>query len=43
MNVGGEMVVCDVPHRKAMLPMPVGSEVLIGIEVSQVRFMNQTA
>ncbi len=42
-NVGGEMVVCDVPHRKAMLPMPVGSEVLIGIEVSQVRFMNQTA
>lgn len=39
-GVAGETVVCDLPHRKATLPMPIGSEVLLGVEISQIRFMN---
>ncbi|WP_263770724.1 ABC transporter ATP-binding protein [Propionivibrio soli] len=39
-GVGDETVVCDLPHRTATLPMPVGSEVLLGIEISQIRFVN---
>ncbi len=39
-GVEGETVVCDQPHRKAALPMPAGSEVLLGVEISQIRFIN---
>ena len=39
-SVAGETVVCDLPHRKATLPMPAGSDVLLGIEISQLRFVN---
>ena len=39
-SVGGETVVCDLPHRKAILPMPAGSDVLVGVEISQLRFVN---
>lgn len=39
-GVQGETVVCDQPHRKATLPLPVGSEVLVGVEISQIRFVN---
>ena len=33
-------VVCDLPHRKATLALPAGSEVLVGVETSQIRFIN---
>ena len=39
-EVAGDTVVCDLPHRKAALAMPVGGEVLLGVEISQIRFMN---
>lgn len=39
-GVEDETVVCDQPHRKATLPIPVGSEVLVGVEISQIRFIN---
>jgi len=39
-SVDGETVVCDLPHRKATLPIPAGSEVLLGVELSQIRFVN---
>ena len=38
--VDGATVLCDLPHRKASLPMPTGSEVLLGVEISQLRFLN---
>lgn len=39
-SVGDETVVCDLPHRKATLALPAGSEVLVGVETSQIRFIN---
>ncbi len=39
-SVAGKPVVCDLPHRKATLPLPVGSELLLGVEISQIRFVN---
>lgn len=39
-SVGDETVVCDLPHRKATLALPAGSEILVGIETSQIRFIN---
>jgi len=38
--VGDETVVCDLPHRKATLALPAGSEILVGVETSQIRFIN---
>lgn len=39
-DVEGGSVVCDQAHRKAALPMAPGSEVLLGVEVSQIRIIN---
>ncbi len=39
-SVGEETVVCDLPHRKATLALPAGSEILVGVEASQIRFIN---
>ena len=39
-DVAGDTLVCDVLHRKGALAMPVGGEVLLGVEISQIRFMN---
>ena len=39
-DVAGDVLVCDVLHRKGALAMPVGGEVLLGVEISQIRFMN---
>lgn len=39
-SVGEDTVVCDLPHRKATLALPAGSEVMIGVEASQIRFIN---
>ena len=39
-SVGNETVVCDLPHRKATLALPAGSEILVGVETSQIRFIN---
>ena len=39
-EVAGDTLVCDLLHRKGALAMPVGGEVLLGVEISQIRFMN---
>lgn len=39
-GVGDENIECDLPHRTGALAMPAGGEVLIGVEISQIRFMN---
>lgn len=39
-GVADDTVVCDLPHRTGTLSMPVGGEVLLGVEISQIRFLN---
>jgi iron(III) transport system ATP-binding protein len=39
-GVADEMVVCDLLHRTGTLAIPVGGEVLLGVDISQIRFMN---
>ena len=39
-RVADENIICDLPHRTAILPMPTGGEVLLGVEISQIRFLN---
>ena len=39
-DIADETIVCDLPHRTGTLAMPVGGEVLLGVEISQIRFMN---
>ena len=39
-DMGSAQIECDQAHRTGALPMPAGSEVLVGIDISQIRFMN---
>lgn len=39
-DVAGQVIVCDSPHRSGTLVMAVGTEVVVGVEISQVRFVN---
>ena len=39
-EVAGQEIVCDSQHRSGTLVMPVGNEVVVGVEISQVRFVN---
>jgi len=39
-KVGENYVMCDLPHRTGALALAAGSEVLIGVDSSQIRFMN---
>ena len=39
-EIADDTVVCDLPHRTGTLAMPVGGEVLLGVDISQIRFMN---
>lgn len=38
-DVADETIVCDVPRRTGTLAMPVGSEVQLAVDVSQIRFI----
>jgi iron(III) transport system ATP-binding protein len=39
-DIADDTIVCDLPRRTGTLAMPVGSEVLLGVEISQIRFIN---
>lgn len=39
-GVGDELIECDQAHRSGALAMPAGGEVLVGVDLSQIRFMN---
>jgi iron(III) transport system ATP-binding protein len=39
-EIADDTIVCDLPRRTGTLAMPVGGEVLLGVEISQIRFVN---